>query len=90
MSNESLVDTCAISIIVDIKCGLTKAMFTSGMRNCRTRRVIWRRVQKTRIMGVRKFTENITHSGMGWVWSHQNLRGRNVTDFKKIFNRIYC
>ena len=60
------------------------------MRNCsRNRRVMWRRVQKT-IMGVRKFTENITHSGMGWVWSHQNLRGRNVTDFKKIFNRIYC
>ena len=65
-------------------------MFTSGMRNCRIRRVIWRRVQKTRIMGVRKFTENITHSGMGWVLSHQKSRKRNATDFKKIFNRIYC
>ena len=83
------------SIIVDIKCELTKAIFTSEelhslTRNYRNRRVMWRRVQKTRIMRVRKFIENITHSGMGWVWSHQNLRGRNVTDFKKIFNRIYC
>ena len=70
---------------------LTKAIFTSGARNCRNRRVTWRRVKKTRMMGVRKCIENITHSGTGWVWRHQNSRRRNATDLKIIFiNRIYC